>query len=411
MSPTLKRILLFVLLFALAALLSLALYFAFRQALPSAPTPSPTATTAPSGQLPPAGERVPGAGVATTTVQALPIGQPSSGVTPPSYYQPQVVSQLNSTLSLFPSTAGNGATRYYDANNGKFYQILSNGSTQALSGQIFYNAQNVTWAKSANEAVIEYSDGSKILYNFDTQKQVTLPNFWQNFSFSPNGNQIAAKSIGLSTDNRWLVTENSDGNGTQLIQPLGDNADKVIVDWSPSRQTVALSQTGAAQTGVDNSQVLFIGLNNENFKATNVPGLDFQPQWSPTGQQLLYSVDNAASDFKPTLWIVDSYGDSIGNNRRSLDLNTWADKCAFQNDSTLYCAVPRSLPEGAGIEPAVAAGEPDDLYKIDLKTGLKTPIPLPSGQDFTFDTISYNAANNSLNFTDKNIAGLFQVNL
>lgn len=409
MSPTLKRLLLFFLLFLVAALLALALYLAFRKTLPGAQTPTNNQSGGAAGQLPGAGGRVPGTGEVSSSTNNLPLGNPTAGVTAPSYYQPQTVTQLTDNLSLFPSTNNSGAMRYYNGNDGKFYQVLPNGTATALSGQVFYNAQNVTWAKTANKAVIEYTDGSKILYDFDKQKQVTLPSHWQDFSFSPDSNQVAAKSMGLSSDNRWLVTTNDDGTGTQLIQPLGDNADKVDVDWSPSRQTVALSQTGIAQDGVDNSQVLFIGLNNENFKAADVPGLDFQPQWSPTGQQLLYSVDNAGSDFKPELWIVNSYGDNIGSNRTSLQINTWANKCAFQDDTTLYCAVPRDLPEGAGISPAVAAGLPDDLYKINLKTGQKTPIPL--SQDYTFDTISYNPGNHSLDFTDNNVTGAFQVNL
>jgi hypothetical protein len=140
-----------------------------------------------------------------------------------------------------------------------------------------------------------------------------------------------------------------------------------------------------------------------------VEGSGFEPQWSTTGKKLLYSVYSSRSDFKPELWLVDSYGDSIGNNRQSLKLNTWADKCTFSNDSTAFCAVPKDLPTGSGMSREIAAFNYDDLYKIDLKTGLKTPIPLNDNYNVT--NISYDAATNKLMFTDLNRTGVFESQL
>jgi dipeptidyl aminopeptidase/acylaminoacyl peptidase len=319
-----------------------------------------------------------------------------------------LVKQVVSETATYPSLNTGGDFRYYNANDGKFYRVLPNGAIQNLSDQVFYNAQKVTWAKNKNTAVIEYPDNSKIVYNFDTNKQVTLPKHWQDFSFSSDGGEIAAKSIGMDPSNRWLVTINSDGTGSKLIEPMGENADKVTVDWSPSKQVVAFSQTGAPQGG-ERREILFVGLNGENFKSTVVEGSGFQPQWSTTGKKLLYSVYSSRSDFKPELWLVDSYGDSIGNNRHLLSLNTWADKCTFSNDDTAFCAVPKDLPTGAGMARDIAAYNYDDLYKIDLKTGLKTPIPLNDNYNVT--NISYDAGSNKIMFTDLNRTGVFESQL
>jgi hypothetical protein len=277
-----------------------------------------------------------------------------------------------------------------------------------LTDQQFYNVQKVTWAKTTDKAVLEYPDGSKIVYDFNLKKQTTLPKHWEDFSFSGDGTQIAAKSLGLAPENRWLVTTKDDGSGTTLIEPLGENADRVTVDWSPSRQTVAFSQTGQA-LGTDRREVLFVGLNGENFKSAVVEGLDFVPQWSPTGQKLLYSVDSARSDFKPELWIVNAYGDNIGSGRQNLNIATWADKCSFGSDDLLFCAVPRDLPQGAGMAPDVAKDSYDDLYKIDLKTGTKVPIPLD--QDYHLSNLSYDAVKNTVYFTDQSRTGIFEAKL
>jgi hypothetical protein len=408
MSDRTKRILMIIGLLLVTALLAFALYYLFKKAGPLAQIPGgQVATTTPGGALPPSGGRAtttgPG-GVGTTTL-------PSAGYIPgvqPSYYRAEPVTKITEEKTTYPSLGSGGAMRYYNARDGKFYHVMADGTLKALSDSVFYNVKNVTWAKAADKAVIEYPDGSKIVYNFETQKQVTLPKHWEDFSFSSDSKQITAKAIGLSPENRWLVTTNDDGTGTKIIEAMGDNQDKVTIDWSPSRQTLAFSQTGHA-LGIYRKEILLVGQNHENFKSLIVEGLGFESSWSPTGKKVLYSVYSPRSDLKPELWISNSYGQDIGSGRLSLELNTWSDKCAFADDSTLYCAVPRSLPQGAGISPAIAAGTPDDLYRIDLKSGLKTTIP--TGGDYSMQNMSFDPTNNRLLFTDNSQSGVFEVTL
>ena len=399
-----------ILLLLAAALIGFGLYYMFTHVTPQVQPPGAVQPTT-TGQLPGAGARP-----ATTTAAAP--GQPTtvlppSGIiqpTPAGYYKQAAVTQVTDNFAAYTSIASNGNYRYYNQSDGKFYRVMPDGTIKSMSDQVFYNASNVTWSSAKNEAVIEYPDGSKIVYNFDTQQQIaSLPKHWQEFSFSPDGTQIAAKSMGLSPESRWLVTTKDDGTGAKIIEPMGDNAEKVIVDWSPSKQVAAFSDTGEP-LGADRSEILFIGLNGENFKSTIVEGQGFEPQWSPTGQKLLYSIYSSRSDYKPELWIVNSYGDNIGSGRTLLNLDTWADKCSFGgDDNTLFCAVPKDLPEGAGMARDLAADSTDDLYKIDLKTGLKTPIALNG--DYNINSISYDAKDNKLMFTDLNKTGVFETQL
>ncbi len=406
MSP-LKKISLIIAFLAVSGLIGYGLYYIFTR--PVVPAQKPPAVTLPTGQLPSAGERP-----ATTSVTGEPTGGellPIAGIiqpTTPSFYKPVAVNRIVSNMVTSPSLNGKGDFRYYNASNGKFYKIMPDGSVKVLSDQVFFSAQKVTWAANQDKAVIEYPDSSKIIYDFANKKQVTLPKHWQDFSFSADGAQVAAKSIGLSPENRWLVTVNDDGTGSRLIEPLGENADKVIVNWSPSRQVVAFSQTGEPM-GAERREVLFVGLNGENFKSTIVEGMGFEPKWSTTGKKLLYNVYSSRSDYKPELWLVDSYGDSIGNNRQTLKLNTWADKCSFSDDSTLFCAVPRDLPQGAAMAREIASNNYDDLYKIDLRTGLKTAVPLNDNYNIT--NLSYDPTTNKVIFTSLNQQGVFESQL
>lgn len=416
MSPLVKRILLIIALLVVAGLIGYAIYYVgfARRAAPNAPEPTPgganqpiTIPTSPRRTTTPGGT-IPGSTASGTSGGGL-VNQPNPGGI---YFQPTAVRQITSSTPAYLSISDGGTARFHDLTNGKFYRVMPDGTVRVLSDQIFNAVQSVTWSKNFDKAVIEYPDNYKIVYNFQTQKQSTLPAHWSDFSFSPDGTQIAAKSLGLSPESRWLISANDDGTGARLIEPLGENADEVTVSWSPSRQTIAFSQTAdPAGGGADRRQILLIGLNGENFKPVTVEGLNFSPQWSPTGKRLLYSVDSARSDFKPELWVTDAYGDSIDNNRQALKINTWADKCTFgADDGTLFCAVPRDLPSGAGLTPELARSSIDDIYKIDLKTGARSVVPL-GDKEYRVTSLDYDKTNSRLIFTDLTKTGVFQAGL
>ncbi len=309
---------------------------------------------------------------------------------------------------ISPTVDSAGNARFYNNGDGKFYRVNSDGTVQLMSDEVFYNVQNVTWSPKNNESIIEYPDGNNIYYNFQTKEQVTLPQHWQEFSFSADGDKIASKSIGLSAENRWLITSDPNGENTQFVENMGENSGKVTVDWSPTKKIVALSRTGES-LGSDRQQVLMIGLNGENFKSLTVEGRGMQSQWSPSGSQLLYSVYSARNDYKPELWIVNADGDNIDTNRRPVSIATWAEKCAFTNERFVYCGVPEELDVGAGFEPSLADDTPDKIFRIDLQTGNKNAVET-SGVHI-INQIFVSEDGKKLQFTDKLQNGLFSIDL
>ena len=235
---------------------------------------------------------------------------------------------------------------------------------------------NVSWGKKDDQAILEFPDGSNVFYNFDTKRQVTLPAHWQDFDFSPDDSQITAESVGLDPSNRFLIVSNPDGNEAKAIETLGNNADKVIPSWSPNNQVVAFSLTGESQSE-GAQEVLLIGENKENFKSLIVPGRGFTPNWSPTGKQILYSVYHERTQLEPSLWVSGAMGDSIGDDRRSINLNTWADKCAWKDENQIICGVPQQMSMGAGLARSDYDSVPDDVYLVDLRSGVSTKISTP----------------------------------
>ncbi len=170
-----------------------------------------------------------------------------------------------------------------------------------------------------------------------------------------------------------------------------------------------MSLTGQA-LGLDREEVLFVGLNGENYKSMIVEGRGLQTNWSSEGKQLLYSVHSGRTDYKPELWIVNAEPQTIGGSRRVLNLNTWADKCSFADERFVYCGVPTELPKGAGFAPGLADNVPDRLMKIDTQTGTQLEIPLED--DFhVINDIQVSDDGDTLYFSDKHQSGLFEVAL
>lgn len=311
------------------------------------------------------------------------------------------------TVGASISTSGN--LNYYNSADQRFYRLSDDGTIDLLSSKQFFNVENATFDPAGVKAIVEYPDGSNILYDFTSDTQVTLPRHWEDFGFNQTGDKLISKSIGVDPSNRFIVISNPDGSGARAIQDLGNNADKVDIAWSPNNQIVAIARTGN-DLGPDRQEIFFIGQNQENFKSLVVQGLGFRSQWTPKGDRLLYSTTSSLTDYKPSLWLVDASGNDIGRNREHLNINTWADKCTFADNNTVYCAVPTELPRGAGLQPAVADDIPDELYRIDLSTGLRTRIAIPEGSH-TIETIMLTPNEDKLFFVDKGTGILNMIEL
>lgn len=390
-----KRKLLFITIFSAAIVLIIygLYYFFWRKPLVVGPEqPVVTAPIAP-GALPlaPAGlqpGKVTGEVPAAPGLVISPVAR--GGITA----APEVFA--GTAISPSPST-GNGIN-FYDPAQAKFFRLTPDGKTEQLSSKSFYNVKNVVWSPKSDKGIIEYPDDTKLFFNFNTGQQATLPKHWEGFSFDPQGERITAKSEAIDPDNRWLLISNPDGSGAKPLLPLGENGDRVALDWSPAGGVIGFSRTGNA-LGFARQQIIPLGENNERLNPLIVEGLDFRPKWAPNGDKLVYSTFNSDNDYAPTLWITNAQGDAMGSGRRKLNVATWADKCAFKDNNTMICAVPNSLPEGAGLEPRVAYESPDTLYKIDLNTGMKNVLAVPEG-NMSMGNLLLSEDKSTLYFTD-----------
>jgi hypothetical protein len=188
-----KKIFLLLAFLAATLLLCLAIYFMFfRQALLLTPSPGEEAETEEeTGKLPTAetgGEKnvEEEAAGETLPTEVIASEKADGGLTKTTAISTSPI------IGLSLSTDGEGL-RYYDDYDGKFYYLNKDGEPELLSDEIFYNVEEVSWSSTKNKAILEYPDGSNILYDFETDKQTTLPKHWED-SISLRREKIVAKS-------------------------------------------------------------------------------------------------------------------------------------------------------------------------------------------------------------------------
>ncbi len=363
-------------------LIALAIYMVFfRETVVTLTTPPETTT--PGESLPSADTGTPGTSGGTTTT---PTTGGSTTLTPSRVAEggATLTTLLTNTSVLSPTVTADGTVAYYDPADGKFYTIDENGNVVALSQQTFPKAESVTFSSGATTAVIEYPDGSNVVYDFESAKQVTLPTHWEDFSFSDDGEDIVAKSIGADESNRALVITSADGSSTKVIAALGANDDKVTANVSPDNSVVAFSETGGTSNGSFGRQEIYlVGPDGSATGILFVDGTNFHAIWATDGKHLLYSVADPADNYRATLWYADSDGDRNGDGRRKMGIQTIVDKCTFFSATTAYCAVPREMPSGGGSNAALITAY-DDVYRLDLTTGNAHLVAIPAADTKMF---------------------------
>lgn len=380
------------------------IYFAFFRPAPPAAEAPITEEPATPGGLPSAGLAGPRAVVTAPEILGAEAGLP------PAKTIATADIALSGATGLTLASDGN-SIQYYDSVSGLFYKVDASGALTPLSNKKFFEVQKATWSGDSGKAILEYPDGSKILYDFISDKQVvTLPKHWQDFAFSPAGDKILNKSLGDDINNRWLIISELNGTNSKVISALGENADKVEIAWSPNNQVIGFSRTGDPTGEAGTQEVYLIGQNNENFKSLKVKGYDFKAQWAKEGDKILYSVTDPANDYKPTLWVTDASGDNVGTNAVKVNLDTFVDKCVILSGYKAYCAVPKTIVEGAGFDSRLAIDTDDQIYFVDLRTGATSFIGAPDTAA-SIGKISVSADEQYLYFTDQTNNGLHQMKI
>lgn len=148
--------------------------------------------------------------------------------------------QLTSTAVTEPRIGADGSTiLYYDAATGQFMRLdPATGESVAIIQQKFPQVEEVTWSPDSTKAVLEFPDLSKIIYDFSSQQQTSLPSEADDFSFSADSTEIAYEFVGPGVDEQFLVVSSTEGDEQRAIAKIADQAPYIQVAWSPTDEVV-----------------------------------------------------------------------------------------------------------------------------------------------------------------------------
>lgn len=377
---------------------------------------APATPTEPTPEIPGAVE--PG-GLPSTTggTQVTPVATTPEVITTPVQIDKTAQGGITKTSALVSDNAillsqnpyGRGVN-FYDKISEQFYTVNIDGTLKSLSSNFFPSVETVAWSPKSNQAILEFPDGSNIFYDFETQKQVTLPSNWTDFAFNKEGDKVIAKALNEDVNSRWLLIAAPDGSEANPVIFMGANAGAIQTSWSPSGRYFAFSDTGVTQNGTLKSlYLLSTQKSQQTYDKILVEGGDFRPEWSNNSDNLLYSVYSENTDWNPNLYMISNIGTSA-QKKINLNVATWSNKCVFGDSETVYCAVPQTLDPGFGLVPEMAKNTPDDIIKINTATGTKIKIAIPEN-DINADSIFVSADGSSLLIHDANSQGIFSVNL
>ena len=307
----------------------------------------------------------------------------------------------------------NGAFRYYDPETGEFYVLDADGNKVLLSDKKFKGVEKVKFSNAGKQAILTFEDGRNLFYDFDKGDQATLPAEFKDIEFSEGGDRIAFEFDGTG-NNKRLGLSNPNGTSITILDDLSepDMLRLTEVDWSPTGAVVAsVHQPETATT----QKVYFYGQNDERYDVMYIDGYGFDSSWSPQGDRLLYNSYNPETGYRPLLQVASASGGTV-TGQYALGLYTWQEKCSFaSNDSnTLYCGVPNSLPENSGVLPQLNSS-PDTIYKIDLRSGVSSPLAVPTNSDgvnnFRVESMYTSPDGKQLYFKDEISGQLYSINL
>lgn len=310
-----------------------------------------------------------------------------------------------SEVPAISPTIKNNSIIYYSP-EGLFESNFDGSNLRKISPIVIPNLIKVIWSNDASKAIIQNYDENysikKYIYDYDISKSYPLPDNIKTIAFLPNSSKIIFNYVNFNKNIFYIGTSNIDLTNSQKIidlklplaqlEPVLEN--KIIIKFPSS--------------GLVSNSILLLDTKNSklNLLLSDEYGLDIKA--SPNATKFIYSSTNSKGK-DISLFILNSNGQ-----RKNLEIKTLVDKCTFSQDNrTIFCAVPRQIPENAILPDDYYKDKIDfydDIWRINTETGEKK---LVEGIDIEInaDNLLLSPQENYLFFINKKDGNLYSLKL
>jgi len=257
---------------------------------------------------------------------------------------------------------------FLERKSGNLYEITPTNDIQRLTGETLSDLQEVYWGQDrvGQRLITRLTKLNQIITISGLIKKASSTDSLGTISNQILGANISALAISPNGNQFFTLENTPDGGVTGYLNDwTGKNKKKVWAfpfgDWRvawPQANVISLTST---PSGSEDGYLYFLNPTTSAFTKIlrGVKGLTVSV--TPDGQKLIYA-GNSLGGFTTYLYNVTT------QKTLALGLNTLPEKCVWADKNILYCAVPRSIPNGLYPDNWYQGKVTfvDDIWKIDL---------------------------------------------
>jgi Tol biopolymer transport system component len=271
----------------------------------------------------------------------------------------------------------------------QLYTVDPDGTDEQL---IYNNSEVGQWSPDGTRVVLvtqlgppqlllfNVDDGSSVYFGLPFDRYPDLALFCG--VWSPDGERLACEGFGQTDPslNGVYTLRSSDGGDLQRVtyDPGGDDAPS---DYSPNGKRLVITRANETTYEIDT-----VKLDGSGLKRITPEGMDFNfgnGNWSPQGNQIVFSAHVPNGDFHSSVWVVHFNGTGL----HQLPI---AGPCGgpFGDPTTWGCFNPVWSPDGRKIAIGRSQGDDGqrDLYTVNADgSGLFQVTDTPDINEFNGD--------------------------
>jgi hypothetical protein len=294
---------------------------------------------------------------------------------------------------------------------------ITNGTMTVLNSLQIQNIISASFSYDGAKILVTFGDPSNSqtsIFDIASKAWTPMPAGWSSPTWSPSDYRIAYTTASANHIETFATVDVSHPKNQPVVL-ASLHAEDLSLAWPIKNQIIIQTKPSI----VVNGSAWLLNAQNNTITPITLNALGLETLWggitpgTSTPMALQFSVTNTDGENNPLLSIMDYSGNTI----QKLKFLSLPSKCDFSittSTSYLYCAVPRdqidfseaALPDNYN---QLALFTADDIYRINLSTGMTDTLFSDSSQNFDVSNVSFE--NNTLFFVNRYDQKLYGIQL